>query len=104
MLVERGRLEVTMHDAQKGFVQEALIRGSYCGYLPMFSRRRRISTLVATSDYSLLLLGREAFDRLASTDPPLAIALLTAGTDRLCTEYVASSKLLAAFAPAKHYM
>lgn len=66
-MIYRGRVKVTVPDAEKGERQIAtLYGGDYFGEEALFENRNRSASIIATEDSTLLFLSKSVFDSLLS--------------------------------------
>jgi len=79
-LVTAGRLEVKKQTEFEGrqFIVALLSRGAFVGELTLMDRLPRSATVQALEDSELLVLHRDAVERLTVERPETAIALLKA--------------------------
>jgi len=79
-LVISGRLEVKKQTEFEGrqFIVAILSRGAFVGELTLMDRLPRSATVQALEDTELLVLHRDAVERLTHEQPETAIALLRA--------------------------
>lgn len=92
-----GRIAVQKHTgfADRKQVVALLDPGAPVGESGLLAARTRGATLTAVADSRLLSLSRQAFTEITTTDPPLAVKVLTWLVGRLSSRLKKSSERLA---------
>src|SRR3954454_2510785 len=75
-IIRVGEIQLTWHDGVTREPPERLSTGEFFGEQALFGDASRDGSARATTDYQLVRIDRQTFDRIVAEDPIIAVGML----------------------------